>query len=162
MKLFIPVIIAMMLLLHPFDDAQAVFVEDRLSDPAQEKRANELSKEFRCLVCQNQTIADSNAGLARDLRKVVRERIVAGDTNAEVRQYLVDRYGDWVLMEPPMKTGTLLLWIGPALFLIGGGIMVILMLRKRNRNAPASTAQLSDIEQQQLNALLDPEDEGKV
>ncbi len=150
-----------LLLIWPLASAQAVFVEQRLDDPELETRAIQLSKEFRCLVCQNQSIADSNAGLARDLRQIIRERITAGDTDPQIRQYLVDRYGDWVLMEPPKKIGTLLLWIGPALFLLVGAVVVFVISRRRVQVDPSRTAELSDEEQQQLKELLDSEPEDK-
>ena len=141
--------------------AEAVFVETRLDDPAAESRAVALSQQLRCLVCQNQTISDSNAELARDLRQIVRERILAGDSDQQVLQYMVDRYGDWILMEPPLKASTALLWAAPALFLLGGGIMVLLVARRRARSGTATSPELSDIEQQQLDALLHPESEDK-
>lgn len=87
-------------------------IEDRLADPAQEARARELSRELRCLVCQNQSIEDSNAPLARDLRRIVRERVVAGDSDNAVQDYLVQRYGEWVLLKPRFNAQTLLLWLG--------------------------------------------------
>lgn len=143
--------------------AGAVFVEERLADPAAESRAMALGHQLRCLVCQNQTIADSNAGLARDLRQVVRERITAGDSDDEVLQYMVDRYGDWVLMEPPFKMSTLLLWTAPALFLLGGGLMLIVMVRRRrDDSAPVQRQALSEAEHKQLEALLTPEQEDKT
>ena len=84
-----------------------------LPDPALEARARALSKELRCLVCQNQSIDDSNAPLARDLRVLVRDRLQAGDSDAKVMEYVTDRYGDYVLLRPPFKATTLVLWIGP-------------------------------------------------
>ena len=98
--------------------AYAIGVDpDMLEDPAQEARARQLMKDLRCLVCQNQSIENSNATLARDLRQIVRQRVAAGDSDAQVRAYLVDRYGEWVLMRPPMNTGTIVLWFGPGLLL---------------------------------------------
>jgi len=97
----------------------AVAVDDKpLVDPAQEAAARALMKEIRCLVCQNQSIEDSNADLAKDLRHLVRERVSAGDTAAEVRAFLVARYGDWVLLEPPFNQMTLFLWGSPFLILL--------------------------------------------
>ncbi|WP_417456220.1 cytochrome c-type biogenesis protein CcmH [Kordiimonas sp.] len=128
----------------------AVAVDDNpLEDPAKEAVARELMKEIRCLVCQNQSIEDSNADLARDLRQVVRERIALGDTPENVRAYLVDRYGDWVLLEPPVKPQTYLLWASPFLFLL-----VVVYLVFRRRNATAGAAPLSAEEEAELEAIL--------
>lgn len=98
----------------------AVEPDEILKDQGLEARARELSLELRCLVCQNQSIDDSNAPLARDLRILVRERLKAGDTNREVLDYVVERYGQFVLLKPPFNTHTLLLWLAPALALIAG------------------------------------------
>ncbi|WP_300302747.1 cytochrome c-type biogenesis protein, partial [Ferrovibrio sp.] len=94
--------------------AMAQHLDDRLADPALELRAREVSRELRCLVCQNQSIEDSNAPLARDLRRIVRERILAGDSDQAVLDYLVARYGEWVLLKPRFNLQNLLLWLGPA------------------------------------------------
>ena len=110
---------ALLLLAAP---AFAVEPGEMLADPALEARAREISKELRCLVCQNQSIDDSDATLARDLRIVVRERLTAGDTDSETVAFIVDRYGDFVLLRPPFKASTLILWIGPALILVAGPI----------------------------------------
>ncbi len=96
----------------------AVLPDEVLKDPALEERAREISKDLRCLVCQNQSIDDSDAGLARDLRVLVRERLVAGDSNDEVKSYIVERYGDFVLLTPPFNSATFLLWFGPVFFLM--------------------------------------------
>ncbi len=114
----------------------AVLPDEILDDPALEARAREISKDIRCLVCQNQSIDDSNADLARDLRIIVRERLVAGDSNAEVKRYLVDRYGDYVLLTPPMALGTILLWVGPFAFVALGAVAVFVWFRGR----PVATA----------------------
>ncbi|MFC1673702.1 cytochrome c-type biogenesis protein, partial [Pseudomonadota bacterium] len=95
--------------------AAAVEPNEILKDPALETRAREVGKGLRCVVCQNQSIDDSNAELARDMRVLVRDRIVAGDSNEEVMAYMVDRYGDFVLLDPPFKASTYVLWIGPAI-----------------------------------------------
>lgn len=113
----------------------AVEANEMLDDPVLEQRARDLSKRLRCLVCQNQSIDESDAELARDLRKIVRERLVAGDTDAEVIAYMVDRYGDWVLMKPPVKPKTYILWFGPAAILLIGGTGVALYLRRQRRAA---------------------------
>ncbi|WP_341913577.1 cytochrome c-type biogenesis protein [Ferrovibrio terrae] len=130
-------------------------LEDRLADPAQELRARELSRELRCLVCQNQSIEDSNAPLARDLRRIVRERVALGESDQKVLNYLVDRYGEWVLLKPRFNLQTLLLWLGPPLLLlIGGGILFALYRRQRSAVVPAAVA-LDAEEQRRLAALLD-------
>ena len=95
--------------------ALAFQTDTPLADPAQEARAVALAKELRCLVCQNQSIMESDADLAKDLRGIVRERIAAGDSDAQVKQYVVERYGDFVLLRPPFKAKTWALWLGPAL-----------------------------------------------
>lgn len=131
--------------------AFAVAVDDSpLEDPAKEAVARELMKEIRCLVCQNQSIEDSNADLARGLRQVVRERIALGDTPDNVRAYLVDRYGDWVLLEPPVKPETYFLWGSPFFFLL---IVAYLILRRRSPKAGPKP--LSAQEQAELQAVLD-------
>ncbi len=127
-----------------------------LDDPALEQRAHALSKEFRCLVCQNQSIFDSDAELARDLRLIVRERLVAGDSDDEIVAYLVARYGDFVLLKPPVKPVTYVLWFGPgvlALLALIGGWVFLRRLRKQTQPAQA----LSADERARLNALLDDE-----
>jgi cytochrome c-type biogenesis protein CcmH/NrfF len=105
--------------------------ESITADPALEARVMKLSEELRCLVCQNQTIADSNAGLAIDLRNQVREQLRQGRTDKDVIDYMVQRYGDFVLYRPPLKTSTWLLWAGPFLLLLGGGSLLLYSLTKR-------------------------------
>lgn len=114
-----PLILAVVLLVSL--PALAAGVDPPLPDPAQEARAQAISRGLRCLVCQNQTISESDAPLARDLRQIVRERISAGDSDDQVRGFIVARYGEWVLMRPPFSAATLLLWLGPALLLGGAG-----------------------------------------
>jgi len=133
--------------------ALAVAVDTPLSDPALENRARALHKELRCLVCQNQSIEDSNADLAQDLRALVRERLSAGDSDAETVAFIVERYGDWVLLKPPVKTQTLLLWGAPALLLLVGALMVAVWFRRRRQAVPAG-APLSAEEQRRIEALL--------
>jgi cytochrome c-type biogenesis protein CcmH len=106
------------------------------ADPALEKRVTAITAELRCLVCQNQTIADSNSGLADDLRNQVREQLKKGASDAQVLQFMTDRYGDFVLYRPPWKASTVLLWAGPAAFLIIGLATLLLVLRRRARLAP--------------------------
>ncbi len=136
--------------------AAAVEPGEMLKDPALEGRARDISRELRCLVCQNQSIDDSHADLARDLRIVVRERLTAGDTNAQVFDYVVARYGDFVLLNPPLKTSTLILWGAPGILLIFGAIGLALWYRRRG--PPDGTEALTEDEQQRLAALLKPED----
>lgn len=101
--------------------ALAVLPDERLADPVLESRARDISRNLRCLVCQNQSIDESEADLARDLRLLVRERLVAGDSDAEVVDFLVDRYGDYVLLKPPFKASTALLWGAPVLIVGAAG-----------------------------------------
>jgi cytochrome c-type biogenesis protein CcmH len=130
----------------------AVQPDERLSDPVQEARARALSRELRCVVCQNQSIDESNADIARDLRLIVRERLVAGDTDGQVLDFLSARYGDYVLLKPPVRPATYLLWFGPAaILLLGGGALA---MRGRRRTHPTAAAPLSDEERRRLNALL--------
>ena len=122
-----------------------------LADPALEARAREVGGELRCLVCRNQSIDDSDAHLAHDLRVLVRERLTAGDSDHQVIAYVRARYGDFVLLRPPFETTTLLLWGGPALILLLGGIAVARFYRRR----PGSEAPLlSAEERRRLAAVL--------
>jgi cytochrome c-type biogenesis protein CcmH len=136
--------------------ASAVEPDEILADPALETRARALSAELRCLVCQNQSIDDSNAPLARDLRLLVRERIKAGDSDVEVRQFLVARYGDFVLLRPPFNWSTALLWLAPAtlllvtIFLIARGVL-------RRARVPVETAALTPEERARIDQLLKDE-----
>jgi cytochrome c-type biogenesis protein CcmH len=136
--------------------AFAVQPDEVLKDPAMEARAREISKELRCLVCQNQSIDDSNAPLARDLRVLVRERLVAGDDNGSVLGYITARYGDYVLLRPPFKASTYVLWIGPVVVLLLGGLGAALFLRGRNRAITAgdTEAPLTPEERARLDKLL--------
>lgn len=107
---------------------------EKLADPALEARATALQKEFRCVVCQGESLDESNAPLAADLRKLIRLRIEKGDSNAQVRQYLVARYGDFILMKPPFELDTYALWLGPLVVLIiGGAGAAAVILRARSR-----------------------------
>jgi cytochrome c-type biogenesis protein CcmH len=134
--------------------AQAVQPDEILKDPALEARAREISKELRCLVCQNQSIDDSDAPLARDLRIVVRDRLKAGDSDAQTMAFVVERYGDFVLLRPPFKASTLVLWIGPALILLAGIAGVVLWHRRRRSAVAAPVAPLTEDERAQVDALL--------
>ena len=139
--------------------ARAVEPDEMLDDPVLEARARALSQEIRCLVCQNEPIDSSNADLARDLRILVRERIVAGDSDADVKAFLVARYGDYVLLDPPLKPYTYLLWFGPVLILLLGALGVILYFA-RARQAPTAAAPLSAEERARLERLLGDEEQG--
>lgn len=125
---------------------------EMLPDPAQEQRARAIGRGLRCLVCQNQSIDDSNADLARDLRRIVRERIAAGDSDDQVVQFITDRYGDYVLLRPPVNAVTLGLWAAPALILIAGGAVAVAYLRRRTA-PPPDAAPLSAEERARLKRL---------
>jgi cytochrome c-type biogenesis protein CcmH len=107
-----------------------------VADPALEARVQRVSAELRCLVCQNQTIADSNAGLADDLRREIREQLARGGSDEQVVQYMTDRYGDFIRYRPPLKSSTAVLWAGPAVLLAGGLLALVLVLRRRAKLAP--------------------------
>ena len=132
--------------------ALAVQPDEMLVDPALEARAREISRDLRCLVCQNQSIDDSDAPLAHDLRVLLRQRLLAGDSNEQARQYLVDRYGDYVLLKPPFKKTTLVLWLGPPALLLAGAAAAFGVYRQR-RLKPAADA-LSAEEKARLDRLL--------
>lgn len=102
-------------------------------DPALEARMLKITAELRCLVCQNQTIADSHSGLATDLRNQVREMLQQGQSEQQIFDYMTQRYGDFVLYRPPVKASTLLLWVGPGVMVIGGLVILVVVLRRRNR-----------------------------
>jgi cytochrome c-type biogenesis protein CcmH len=131
----------------------AVQPDEMLKDPALEARARTLSSELRCLVCQNQSIDDSEAPLARDLRLLVRERLTEGDSDKQVLDFLVSRYGQFVLLRPRLEFETLLLWGLPPAALIAGAIGLFMTMRRRGKFA-VETAPLSREEQQRLSALV--------
>jgi cytochrome c-type biogenesis protein CcmH len=137
--------------------AYAVQPDEIMSDPAKELRARDLSRELRCMVCQNQSIDDSEAPLARDLRLLVRERIAAGDSDAQVVDFLVARYGEFVLLKPRIEPHTLLLWLLPPLALAGGGFALWIHGRRRSKSAAAddgSTVKLTADEEARLEQLI--------
>ena len=145
--------------------AGAVEPDEILDDPVLESRARDISAGLRCLVCQNESIDASNAELAKDLRVLVRERLLAGDSDEEVRDFMVARYGDFVLLKPPVKPETYALWFGPAAILLLGALGVGLYLRRRapaRASAPDAAepapAPLSAAERDRLARLLDNED----
>src|SRR6516162_7000008 len=150
MRRMIAAILALALLGLPA--AYAVQPDEIMADPAKEARARELSRELRCMVCQNQSIDDSEAPLARDLRLLVRERIAAGDSDSQVIDFLVARYGEFVLLKPRFERQTLLLWLLTPLVLAGGGL-ALWMQAKRRQKSPA-TLPLSTEEETRLAALL--------
>jgi cytochrome c-type biogenesis protein CcmH len=111
--------------------AQAVEPSERLADPVLEERARTLSKELRCLVCQNQSIDESNADLAHDLRILLRQRLVTGDTDQQILDYIAARYGMFVLLDPPFTPATYLLWLTPPLLVMGAGVFLVVRARRR-------------------------------
>ena len=142
--------------------ALAVEPDEIMSDPALETRARVISSGLRCLVCQNQSIDDSNAPLARDLRLLVRERLKAGDSDAQVVQFVEDRYGEFVLLRPPLSWRTLILWAAPLVALLAAVWLSVRGWQRRQRQsaaAPAEAAPLSADEEARLRSIL-AEDEG--
>ncbi|TIP28417.1 MAG: cytochrome c-type biogenesis protein CcmH [Mesorhizobium sp.] len=131
--------------------ALAVKPDEVLADPALEARARTLSEELRCMVCQNQSIDESDAELARDLRVLVRQRLVAGDTDRQVIDYIVSRYGEFVLLKPRFSLRNALLWGTPILLLLAGGIFIVLTARSRRSTA---TNALTAEEQAELDTIL--------
>ena len=123
-----------LLLITAPDSLHAVEPDEMLADPAMETRARDLGRELRCLVCQNQSIEDSDAPLARDLRVILRQRIEAGDSDEAAIAWIVERYGDYVLLKPPLRGDTVILWGAPLVALAAGALVVFLALR-RNRHA---------------------------
>jgi cytochrome c-type biogenesis protein CcmH len=138
-------------LLAALTPALAVQPDEMLKDPALEARARELSSELRCMVCQNQSIDDSDATLARDLRILLRERIAAGDSDAAVVDFLVARYGEFILLKPRFNPHTLILWLAPVAALVGGAFVVIGLFRRRPAKAAAD---LDPAEQKRVEELL--------
>jgi cytochrome c-type biogenesis protein CcmH len=132
--------------------AAAVMPDEMLPDAAQESRARAISRDLRCVVCQNQSIDDSDAPLARDLRLLVREQIAAGKSDAQVRDYVVERYGNFVLLKPPVESETLLLWGGPFAVLLLGAAGLVLW-RRRAPAVAADAAPLTDAERAELERL---------
>ncbi len=132
--------------------AWAIRPDEILADPKLEHRARAIGTELRCLVCQNESIDDSNADLAHDLRVLVRQRLVAGDSDEQVKQYIVARYGNYVLLKPPFMAETYLLWFGPALLLLCAAGVAAIYIRRVSQTA--QTAPLTDDESRRLSALL--------
>jgi cytochrome c-type biogenesis protein CcmH len=134
--------------------AYAVQPDEVLADSALETRARALSRDLRCMVCQNQSIDDSDAPLARDLRILVRERLTAGDSDSQVIDFLVARYGEFVLLKPRLSSHTLILWATPVVLLFAGAIMLLAFARRRSTNAAPVTA-LTRQEQARLSELTE-------
>jgi len=140
------VIFTLLLAFAGFAHAQAIEPMP-FADHAQELRFQHLTATLRCPMCQNETLADSNAPIARDLRNQIFTMMQQGKSDAQIKQYLVDRYSDFVLYDPPLKPSTWLLWFGPLLILLGGGGVVVAALRKRNRKDAASAVDTATTEQ---------------
>ena len=136
----------------------AVEPDEILADPVLEDRARDISKGLRCVVCQNQDIDSSNAGVARDLRLLVRERLVAGDTNEEVMAYVRARHGDYVLMSPPLTPATYALWFAPVV-LAGFSLIAFVVVTRRRRNAPQEKT-LTPAEEERIASYLKNTDQG--
>jgi cytochrome c-type biogenesis protein CcmH len=132
----------------------AVQPNEMLPDPVLEARARALSRELRCMVCQNESIDDSEAPLAHDLRVLVRERLKAGDTDQQVTDFLVARYGEFVLLKPPLSWHTVALWGLPPAALLIGGLIIVVDLRRRRKNTPAAEDHLSSSEEARIAELL--------
>ena len=156
--IFVPAVILAVLLALSVAPAFAVNPGEQLPDPAQEARARALGAELRCMVCQNQSIDDSDAPLAKDLRLLVRERVKAGDSDSQVLEFLVDRYGEFVLLRPRLRGETLLLW-GLAPAVLGLGLIGYLVWARRQRRRPETAVSLSEDECVRLETLL--ADEGR-
>ncbi len=148
----VALIVAAALTLTPLP-AMAVQPDEILKDSVLEARARDLSAGLRCMVCQNQSIDDSDAPLARDIRVLVRERLLAGDTNTRIRDFLVQRYGAFILLKPPFELGTLMLWATPFLVLFLGGVSLIFTAR-RGRRIKDRPATLDDGERRRLEEIL--------
>ena len=150
--LALPVIVALLALCAGVFAQTGTYNPDTPADPATEQRLRTLAQELRCLVCQNQTIADSNADLAVDLRREVRSQILQGKRDAEIKDYLVARYGDFVLYKPPVQANTALLWFGPLVLLVVGAGVWLIMIRKRAKTVAANTVSAED--EQKAKSLL--------
>ncbi len=144
--------VALLVSSHAF----AVEPDEILSNPALEARARAISKQLRCMVCQNESIDESGAPLARDLRLLVRRRIMAGDTDAQIINFLVSRYGEFVLLKPPLSWNTLALWGAPPALLVLGILMIVVVERRRAAGRPAAegATQLSAAEEDRLAEIL--------
>ena len=151
--------VAALVALAAFASVAAATKMDVQADAAFDIRLKTLESELRCLVCQNQTLADSNASLAEDLRREVRDLALSGKNDSEIRAYLVARYGDFVLYDPPLKRTTWLLWIGPFALLAGGGVLWWTILRRRERAGRSTQGAKDPAAEARGRALLDDRDE---
>lgn len=150
-------LVALIVLGYPASSVQAVTPDEMLADPGLEARARDISQKLRCVVCQNQSIDDSSAPLARDLRVLVRDRLQGGDSDEQTLAFIVARYGNFVLLRPPLQMNTLLLWLGPGLLLLlASAVFGIYLLRARRRMSLAGdlSLELSAAEQKRLDAIL--------
>ncbi len=150
-------IFALVVLAASFTSERARALEpgEMLSDPALEARARNISAGLRCLVCQNQSIDDSDAELARDLRTIVRQRLLAGDSDEQVLNFIVDRYGTFVLLKPPLSTSTLLLWLTPLLFLIPGFFFYWRLQQQQGNQPYSNPPPLSAAERKDLDHIFE-------
>ncbi len=146
------VLLVLALLLAPLA-APAIQPDEVLDDPALEARAREITRELRCVVCQSESIDDSNAEIARDLRLLVRERIMAGDSDREVLDFVVARYGEFVLFRPPFTRANAALWLSGPVFLLLGGGLALAFVRRRARATPPPRQPLSEAERTRLREL---------
>ncbi|ACB95851.1 cytochrome c-type biogenesis protein [Beijerinckia indica] len=151
--------LALLILGTALPRAMAVEPDEILTDPKLEARARHLSAQLRCMVCQNESIDESHAELARDLRVLVREHLQAGESDDQIRAFLVTRYGPFILLQPPVETATLLLWGTPLLILLGGGLAIWLASRRRGAEDSHQAVPLDPAEQARLDALLTSQDE---
>ena len=152
----LPVVLAALALMQcASGGAWAVQPDEVLKDPALEHQAREISAELRCLVCQNQSIDDSDAPLARDLRLIVRERLQAGDSRGDVIDFVVARYGEFILLRPRLSAKTYALWIAPLLLLAGGLVLAYRLFRREGRAADPAMAGLSDEEHAKLRDIME-------
>jgi cytochrome c-type biogenesis protein CcmH len=154
LRLSLMILVGLASLAHP---ALATEPDEILTDPEREARARAITRELRCVVCQNQSVDDSEAPLAKDIRTIVRERIVAGDTDTQVREFVVSRYGQYVLLRPPFGVDTALIWVGP--FVLFGLALIVAAIYLRRARSAASTVPgaLSEDEERRVQALLKDE-----
>lgn len=152
LKKFLPLILSAIVLACAANIASAKDAAPLADDPVTEQRLIAISEEMRCLVCQNESLAGSRSDLANDLRREIRVLIVGGKSDEQIRNFMVERYGDFVLYRPPVKPITWLLWIGPFVILLAGIIGLMIYLRRRNQSVPSTT--LSAEDNRRIDALL--------
>ncbi len=154
MKKYLPILICSIILVYSAPDSHAIDKNPiEFTKPQQETRYQTLIEELRCVVCQNQSIADSNAELAQDMRELIRKQIIEGKTDQQITEFLVDRYGDFVLYTPPLKPTTYLLWLGPLVLLIIAVLTLLYWVRRHVQTTPHSTS-LTEEEHHQLQQLF--------